>query len=565
MLRLALLVAVTLLTLELVLQIAAFVVWSSRSRPTAATSTADKTILCIGDSFTYGLGARDLDNAYPQSMARVLREQGEAIDVVNAGWPGSTSQDVLMRLPALLATHHPRLCYVLVGFNDYWSTDPGRDVNAGFPIEWRSKRMFDLIVHALTGGGDSSAPRDRSPASAPFLGTWHQGELWLRFGADGTIETPDGPMAHLFALRGDDQLVLVSRADRSEAVLEWRQEEQRLWVRGPLLFGELELRPGLPTGDAWLAGLAAEHAGNHEQAQQRYRQALALPRRSAAARAALVRVVHAMKRTAEARSFAEQLEAAYRATPNPVLGQLATDAWLILGEVDHAVELLGHRLSARPVDDRAILTLIQEAKATGDPNPLAVQLAKALAAKHLTPGQRAAVAGVRSQLAGSPPSLEAIALFELFRANGVSEAFRRRAVGGAPELRPTFAALLDERQVTPTERAAMLAAFDTAIDAPNATNVALGRNIERIAAVCQQHGTELVLLTYPLEHGEVASVMRTMGKQLGVDVVDVLERFAALNQGAAFDALFVLDGHCNDAGYRLMGEIVAAHARARLR
>ena len=49
--------------------------------------------------------------------------------------------------------------------------------------------------------------------------------------------------------------------------------------------------------------------------------------------------------------------------------------------------------------------------------------------------------------------------------------------------------------------------------------------------MCQQHGTELVLLTYPLEHGEVASVMRTMGKQLGVDVVDVLERFAALNRG----------------------------------
>ena len=50
--------------------------------------------------------------------------------------------------------------------------------------------------------------------------------------------------------------------------------------------------------------------------------------------------------------------------------------------------------------------------------------------------------------------------------------------------------------------------------------------------------------------------MRRVATELDCGFLDLHAAFRA-RAGADYDELFVLDGHCNDRGYRLMGDLVA--------
>src|SRR5204862_5082060 len=82
-----------------------------------------RTVLCVGDSFTFGLGASGRDHAYPQTLERILRERtgDPSWQVINAGHPGQDSSAVLRHLDAQLAEHRPAFVCVMVGCNDWWS------------------------------------------------------------------------------------------------------------------------------------------------------------------------------------------------------------------------------------------------------------------------------------------------------------------------------------------------------------------------------------------------------------------------------------------------------------
>ena len=69
------------------------------------------TIVCLGDSITYGVGAGG-EPGYPERLAERL-----GVPVVNAGVPGDTAEDALARLDDALA-HDPWLVIVEVGGND---------------------------------------------------------------------------------------------------------------------------------------------------------------------------------------------------------------------------------------------------------------------------------------------------------------------------------------------------------------------------------------------------------------------------------------------------------------
>ena len=97
-----------LVALELVLQVGAFLLHRSAAAPAGAG--ADVTVLCVGDSFTYGLGAADPSQSYPSVMARSPRLAG--VQVINLGWPGQDSGRVLARLPDQLATTRPSAAVV---------------------------------------------------------------------------------------------------------------------------------------------------------------------------------------------------------------------------------------------------------------------------------------------------------------------------------------------------------------------------------------------------------------------------------------------------------------------
>src|SRR5262249_22930126 len=125
--RLLLLVAgllAGLLVLEVVLQVAALYVRSTRG--VAASSRwvpGRRRLVTLGDSNTYGLYLRDRSAAYPTMLERLWNETPGAppIEVLNLGFPGTNSSQVLNTFPEMLATLHPDIVTVMVGANDLWT------------------------------------------------------------------------------------------------------------------------------------------------------------------------------------------------------------------------------------------------------------------------------------------------------------------------------------------------------------------------------------------------------------------------------------------------------------
>lgn len=70
-----------------------------------------KTVICFGDSLTYGTGAaKGMD--YPSQLSRLI-----GIEVVNAGVPGDTTAKALNRIDEIIGME-PRIVLITLGGND---------------------------------------------------------------------------------------------------------------------------------------------------------------------------------------------------------------------------------------------------------------------------------------------------------------------------------------------------------------------------------------------------------------------------------------------------------------
>jgi lysophospholipase L1-like esterase len=194
------------LVAEAALQAAAFVVWRThRSRP-PATEPAGRVVLCVGDSFTFGLGASRHDRNYPSRLASALQSADPGSwRVVNEGRPGRNSAQLEAALPALLRRHRPEVVLILVGVNDWWNdeVDTRRggkeapaDAGSGWTWTWRTKRLLALAVHAWRRRGDAApatartAPAGPPVAAAPVSTPATLEELEARVAAGGRGRQP---------------------------------------------------------------------------------------------------------------------------------------------------------------------------------------------------------------------------------------------------------------------------------------------------------------------------------------------------------------------------------------
>lgn len=90
------------------------------TRASGAPPAGTIKILCVGDSFTYGMGA-PAGFGYPGHLQRLLdsRYGAGAYSVINGGVPGQNSSELADSIDFLLAAHRPHLLLVLTGANNY--------------------------------------------------------------------------------------------------------------------------------------------------------------------------------------------------------------------------------------------------------------------------------------------------------------------------------------------------------------------------------------------------------------------------------------------------------------
>lgn len=124
--------------------------------------------LCIGDSFTFGLGA-PRDRSYPQQLQERLEERmGEhQVAVVNLGLPSATTGDQRALLPEALAAVKPHAAIVLLGGTSLKDPRAAREAATGEHAHY--ERGVELRLPRLLGflREDIRAARLEAQGSAP--------------------------------------------------------------------------------------------------------------------------------------------------------------------------------------------------------------------------------------------------------------------------------------------------------------------------------------------------------------------------------------------------------------
>jgi hypothetical protein len=133
----------TLLVIEVGLQLASLVARPLLMRKSNRDASPDAiTILCVGDSHTYGAPLPD-EESYPSQLQVLLDERYPEweFNVVNLGFPGVNSAFVASRLESQLQQVQPHLVMVSGGSNNIW--------NSIETEAWETDTMWDAVKRML--------------------------------------------------------------------------------------------------------------------------------------------------------------------------------------------------------------------------------------------------------------------------------------------------------------------------------------------------------------------------------------------------------------------------------
>jgi lysophospholipase L1-like esterase len=149
---------IALVGIEVAWQLAALVTRNLYPRSVAsAPREGALTILCVGDSHTYGAPLPEPES-YPFQLERSLRSTYEHdIQVVNLGVPGMNTPMVANRLEGQIARLHPDLVIVWAGVNSFWNATETESWNGftnalrGWLFRLRTVRFVAIVWFNMTG------------------------------------------------------------------------------------------------------------------------------------------------------------------------------------------------------------------------------------------------------------------------------------------------------------------------------------------------------------------------------------------------------------------------------
>lgn len=144
-----------LVVLEFILQLVGFfLTWNLKKQHVKANT--DFIILCIGDSFTYGLGAPS-DESYPKQLQHILNKAAPErhIKVINLGIPGYSSSQCLRYLKQEVDSYEPKIVLIMAGLNNCWNFMDSsyfriKQFRYSNPLDFRMKSIDALLCRLKT-------------------------------------------------------------------------------------------------------------------------------------------------------------------------------------------------------------------------------------------------------------------------------------------------------------------------------------------------------------------------------------------------------------------------------
>jgi len=141
-------ILVILVVLELTLQ--AIGLFYSPSETAGPGEEGTVSILCVGDSHTFGLAVPP-PCSYPNRLAAILNQgrDDKLYNVINMGVPGRNSAVLRTKLKRYVEQTTPSIVLILSGFNNSWNSDcswvwEGKDQNS---VPWWESFLYKLKLY----------------------------------------------------------------------------------------------------------------------------------------------------------------------------------------------------------------------------------------------------------------------------------------------------------------------------------------------------------------------------------------------------------------------------------
>ena len=153
-----------------------------------APAPGERRILCIGDSFTYGVHLT-AEQSYPGQLQAMLDlEPGQPWRVINLGYPGQNSAEVRLRLVRNIEAYRPEIVIAWIGVNNTWSRVESHlwDFPDSEPAPGFWQRVHDgsravgalrMLVQRVRGGASRGAAPEvvQDARSVPGIGGAQRG------------------------------------------------------------------------------------------------------------------------------------------------------------------------------------------------------------------------------------------------------------------------------------------------------------------------------------------------------------------------------------------------------